>query len=134
MTHTTREEDAEIVTRRENVDEYTVRQLQPASDLVRAEQAAMFKLDQALWLLLGVIEALIAIRVVLKLMAANPNSGFAALIYAITAPLLAPFAGLTATPSAAGAVLEIPALIAMVIYALFFWFLVRLLHFILERP
>lgn len=89
------------------------------------------KRDRAIWLVAVVLEVLIAFRVFLKLIAANPQSGFASFIYNITAPFLAPFAGLTSTPAADnGAVLEISSLIAMAVYALLFWlalYVVRLI-------
>ena len=50
-------------------------------------------------------------------MAANPAAGFATFIYNMTAVFLTPFFGLTATPSANGSILEIPTLIAMLVYA-----------------
>lgn len=94
----------------------------------------MRKTDQALWLLLSIVEILIGMRVFLKLIAANPQSGFASFVYTLSAPLLAPFNGLTQTPSANGAVLEIPSLIAMVVYALLFWLATYTVRLIWERP
>jgi YggT family protein len=77
-------------------------------------------------LLFGLIEALLLIRFVLKALAANAEAGFAQLIYAVTGPLVAPFTGLFGTPQAAtGAVLELHTLIAMLIYALVAWLVVR---------
>jgi hypothetical protein len=94
----------------------------------------VFKIDQTLWLLLGMLEALLGIRVFLKLIAANPESGFARFIYGLSDLFLLPFFGLTQTPSANGAVLEIPTIIAMVVYALVFSFLVYIVHLVGERP
>lgn len=92
------------------------------------------KATQFIWLLTGILEAAIGIRILLKLMAANPNAGFAEFIYAVTAPFLLPFFGLTATPAANGAVLEIPSLIAMVVYAIVGWILVQLVWIIFDKP
>ena len=84
------------------------------------------KITRAIYLLFGLIEALLIIRFVLKALAANAEAGFAQLIYAVTAPLVAPFMGLFGTPqSATGAVLELHTLIAIVIYALVAWLVVR---------
>jgi hypothetical protein len=52
----------------------------------------------------------------------------------ITDPFLLPFQGLTATPSAAGMVLEIPTLIAMLVYLLMAWVVVRLIWVLFDRP
>ena len=64
----------------------------------RERRINTFKATQVVWLLFGILEALIAIRILLKLIAANPNSPIAALIYGFTDLFLFPFAGLTATP------------------------------------
>src|SRR4051794_40174217 len=47
------------------------------------------KLIQAIYLVFGLIETLLVIRFVLRLLAANPQAGFAQFIYNITAPLVA---------------------------------------------
>ena len=83
---------------------------------------------QIIWLVTGMLESLIGIRILLKLIAANPEAGFAMFIYNLTAVFLAPFFGLTAEPEANGAVLEISSLIAMLVYALLTWAVVRVIH------
>jgi uncharacterized protein YggT (Ycf19 family) len=93
-----------------------------------------FKATQVVWLLFGILETLIALRILLKLIAANPNSPIAALIYAFTDLFLFPFAGLTATPAAGGMVLEISSLFAMLIYALIAWAIERAIWVIFYRP
>lgn len=98
-----------------------------------ANRRAVWKVDQTLWLLLGMLEALLGIRVFLKLIAANPESGFARFIYGVSDVFLLPFFGLTQTPSANGSVLEIFTIIAMVAYALLFWFLVYIVHLVGEH-
>ncbi|MFO7679768.1 MAG: YggT family protein [Chloroflexota bacterium] len=79
------------------------------------------KRDRVIWLIAIILEILIAFRVFLKLIAANPESGFASFVYGVTAPFLAPFTGLTSTPSINGSVLEFSSIIAMAVYALLFW-------------
>jgi hypothetical protein len=70
----------------------------------------------------------------LKLIAANPDSGFAAFIYGITGPFIAPFAGLIGTPMSGGIILEVTTLIAMAIYALIFWGIAHVLQIVADRP
>ncbi|MDX1992420.1 MAG: hypothetical protein SF029_08525 [bacterium] len=85
------------------------------------------RVSRFLWLLATVVTVLIGIRFVLKLIAANPTNTFADLIYSITDVLVAPFVGLINTPAAAnGAVFDVPALFAIVIYLLATWALVQL--------
>jgi hypothetical protein len=82
------------------------------------------KLTQAIYLIFGLIEALLLIRFVLKALGANAEAGFAQFIYGISGPLVAPFVGLFGTPQAAsGATLELHTLVALVIYALVAWLL-----------
>ena len=81
----------------------------------REQRIMTFKATQLVWLLFGMLETLIALRIVLKLIAANPDSPIAALIYSFTDLFLAPFAGLTATPTAGGMVLELSSFIALII-------------------
>lgn len=65
-----------------------------------------------------VIAILIAIRVVLKLLDANPAAEFTGLIYGLTNILIAPFEGVFPNPRGDGSVLELSALLAIPIYAL----------------
>jgi len=82
----------------------------------RERQIFTFKATQLVWLFLGILEGLLALRFVLKLIAANPDSPIAVFIYGLTSIFLFPFSGLTVTPSAGGMVLEVPTLIAMLVY------------------
>ncbi len=100
----------------------------------RGRQVATFKATQLIWLLLGILEGLLALRFLLKLIAANPGSPIAVFIYNFSGLFLGPFTGLTITPAAGGIVLEISTLIAMLIYALVGWALERLVWLILYRP
>jgi hypothetical protein len=94
----------------------------------------LVRTTQIIWLVLSVLEALFAIRFLLKLMAANPAAGFAIFIYNTTAVFLTPFFDLTPTPSVNGSQLEFFTLIAMLFYALLAWGIVRVLWIIFERP
>ncbi len=95
---------------------------------------ASFKLTHLVWLVFGIIIGLIALRVGLKLVAANPANPFAAFIYALTDLFLWPFFGLTVAPAVGGIVLEIPSIIAMLVYALAGWLVASLVWFVLYRP
>lgn len=92
------------------------------------------RLVQIVWLMFGFLEAMIGLRVVLKLMAANPSNPFANLVYSFTDLFLWPFSGLTAAPSFNGIVLEIPAIIAIFVYALVGWLLARLVWLLFYHP
>ncbi len=100
-----------------------------------ARQATAAWTVRLLSFVFAVLEILIALRVLLKLIAANPESGFARFIYGATGPLIAPFKNLVASPTARnGAALEVSSLLAIVIYLLLNWLLARLLLLLIERP
>lgn len=84
------------------------------------------RVQQAIYLIFGIIEGLLAIRFVLHLLGANPQSGFASFIYSITAPFMAPFANVFTQPSIAGSVVEFNAIVAIVVYALLAWVLAKI--------
>ena len=100
----------------------------------REQRIFTFKATQLIWLLFGILEALIALRIGLKLIGANPDSPIVALIYGFTYLFLFPFEGMTATPSAGGMVLELSSMFAMVIYALIAWVVERIVWVIFYRP
>ncbi len=100
----------------------------------RERRIFTFKATQLVWLLFGILEAMIALRIMLKLIGANAVSPIAAFIYGFTNLFLMPFAGLTGTPSAGNMVLEISSFIAMVVYALVAWAIERIVWVIFYRP
>ncbi len=83
-----------------------------------------------IWLILGIVETLLAFRFVLKLLGANPDNSFVNFIYSISAPLDAPFRGIFTTPTAQGnvttSVFETSVIVAMVVYAILAWGIVKL--------
>lgn len=99
-----------------------------------SQRVFSLKLTQFVWLVFGVIEGLIGLRVLLKLMAANPENPFARLVYGTTDVFLWPFRGLTVEPSAGGIVLELSSIIALVVYALLAWVIARALWILLYQP
>lgn len=100
----------------------------------RERRIFTFKATQLIWLFLGILEVLLALRFALKLIAANPASPITVFIYGFTGLFLLPFAGLTATPAVGGMVLEISTMIAMAVYALLAWAVERVVWLIFYRP
>ncbi len=100
----------------------------------RERRIFTFKITQLIWLFLGILEALIALRIVLKLIGANPESPIVALIYGLTYLFLFPFEGMVATPSAGSMVLELSSFFAMLIYALIAWAVERIVWVLFYRP
>jgi len=100
----------------------------------RERRIFTFKATQLIWLFLGVLEAMLGLRILLKLMAANPSNAFAAFIYSVSDIFLVPFAGLIGTPAVGGMVLELSSFIAMLVYGLVGWAAERLVWVIFYRP
>src|SRR5215211_7071707 len=109
-----------------------IRSVQQESD--REERIFTFKVIQLIWLLLGILEALIALRIGLKLIGANPASPIVAFIYGFTYLFLFPFAGMIASPSSGSAVLELSSVFAMLAYALIAWVVGRTVWLLFYRP
>ena len=100
----------------------------------REQRIFTFKASQLIWLAFGVLEVLIALRIGLMLVGANPGSPVVALIYGITALFLIPFVGLIGSPAVGGMVLEISSMFAMLIYALIAWAVERTVWVLFYRP
>ncbi len=96
-------------------------------------QIMLRKFTRFIWWGTAVLEGFIGLRVVLRLMAANPDNAFANFIYSVTNVFLWPFSGLTVTPQSGGVVLEISSVIAMLVYLLLAWVFTELLWLILGR-
>ena len=107
---------------------------QVVEDLNAEQRVSVGRIAQFIWLFFGTLEALIGLRIVLKLMAANPNNPFAYLVFKLTDVFLKPFIGLTVTPQVEGVVFEISAVIAIFAYALLGWVLVRLVWLLFYHP
>jgi len=100
----------------------------------REQRIFTFKATQWIWLLLGILEVLFALRIGLKLIAANPDNVIVSLIYGFTGIFLLPFAGLIGSPTTGNFVLEISTMFAMLVYALLAWVAERTVYLIFYRP
>src|SRR2546430_1907584 len=82
---------------------------------------------ELVYLAFGVIDGLLLIRLVLKLLGANPTAGFTQFVYGITNVLLAPFHNLLPTIGNEQSQLEMSVVVAILVYALIGWVLARLM-------
>lgn len=94
---------------------------------------SVYKVSQIIWLLFGGLEALIGIRVILMLIGANPANGFTAFVYQLTQLFLWPFQNLIANPTFQNMTLEVTSIIAMIVYALLGWLIVRMIWVVFYR-
>ena len=89
------------------------------------------KARRIVYYIFGVLEVLFAFRLVFKLLGANPQSPFVSVIYSVTQVFLSPFIGIFRSATTKGietqSVLEPTLLIAMIVYALLAWGIVKLI-------
>lgn len=107
---------------------------QVVRDVAAERRMGLFQVNRIMWSILAFLEILLAFRFVLRLIAANPESGFGMLMYGITGVFVAPFNGLVGTPSSGGSALEVTTLIAMAVYALIFWGISYVIRMVVDRP
>lgn len=87
---------------------------------------------QAVWYLLGLVEIILALRFILHLLAANSAAGFTQFIYGLSFPFVAPFQAVFPSSGAKGYVFEWTTLLAMLVYWLVAWGIIKL--FVMGRP
>jgi hypothetical protein len=85
------------------------------------------------WFMTGLIEGLLGLRFALAMLGANAGNGFAALVYGITWPFVAPFRTLFGVPAAGGSVLETYTLVAMLVVFFAAWLAVRFIGVLMNR-
>src|SRR5262245_26547452 len=86
-----------------------------------------------IYLVFGVIDGLLLIRLALKLLGANTTAAFTQWIYNVTDFFLAPFRNLLPTIGSDHSVLEMSVIVAILVYALISWVLARLMAIIFFR-
>lgn len=81
--------------------------------------------------IIGIIEFMLLARIALELFGANPSAPFIAWAYGVTWGMMGPFAGAFSNLSLGGAsVIDLVAVLAMIVYAVLGWIIIRLLSFI----
>lgn len=76
----------------------------------------LYRATQIVWYIVGILEAALAFRFILKLLVANPNAGFSNFIYSITYPFAAPFLNVFKISRVEGNIFEWTTLLAMIVY------------------
>ena len=81
-----------------------------------ARDMAIYRMTNLVWLLVGILEVTLILRLALKLIGANPMTPFVSFVYQVTDLFLWPFFGVVAEPASGAMVLEVSTLIAMFVY------------------
>ncbi len=114
-------------------EEYRPRNTLPEVGAFGTSQSTLRRVSGLINLAALVINGLIGLRFLLMLMAANAANPFAALIYFLSTPFVAIFVGLTPTPAFEGIRIEFFDLIAILVYFLLAWAIIRLLWILFAR-
>ena len=89
--------------------------------------------QRVIWYLVGVIVALLVLRLILLMLGANDNTGFVSFIYTVSGLFAAPFYGIfNYQPSYGHFTFEISTVVAIIVYALVGWGIAKLAT--LSRP
>lgn len=94
------------------------------------KKKTIFRFYQVIWYVLTVVEVLLAFRILLKALGANPLSGFTSFVYALTDPLALPFQGILVSTGNGVQLLEWSTILAGVVYFLVAYGIVALLQFV----
>ena len=97
-----------------------------------SNKETMYRSTRYVWYIFSAIEVVLLLRFGLKLLAANPGAGFTQLIYGISGVLIAPFQYVFSAPSAGGSVVEFSTLLALFVYWILAWGIVKLI--VMNRP
>jgi len=101
-------------------------------DGIRRTGQGQRKAGKIVYYILGVLEVLFAFRLVFKLLGANPESPFVSFIYSVSQAFLSPFSGIFRSAVTKGietqSVLEPTTIIAMIVYAVIAWGIVKLIE------
>lgn len=105
-----------------------------ATDEGQKHRDVTFKVTSILWLLLGLLEGVLALRFIFMLIGVDPANTFAKFLYGLTGIFVAPFASLIGAPALGRSTFEVSTLLAMAVYALAAWALERIIYVAFYRP
>jgi hypothetical protein len=84
--------------------------------------------EYLIYFFFGLFEIFLAFRLILKLTGASLSSGFVSFIYSITSILILPFQGIFRQAYASTSVLEPSVIVAIFVYILLAWGIVKLVR------
>ncbi len=87
----------------------------------------LYRSTQIVWYIFYAIETFLAFRFLLKLVGANAGAGFTRFINNVSGVFMEPFRFVLPTPEVAGSVFEWSTLLAMLVYWVLAWAIIRLI-------
>jgi hypothetical protein len=98
------------------------------ADIIVHRESPSVYAARVVWTIMGIVEGILGLQFILRLIGANPAAGFTNFIYSLAHPLLVPFFNVVRNTSTGsnGGVFEWTTLIAMVVYWLLAWAIIRL--------
>lgn len=88
------------------------------------------QITQIMWFVIGLVEALLALRLILGMTGANEGAGFSQIILGVTQPLVLMFRGLFPVAATGGFEFEPAAAVAMAVYFLLGLALARIIRIV----
>ena len=104
------------------------------NDQAASSDILLSRFSKIIWYAVSVLNFTLGLRVLFKMLGANPNNPLAQMLYQFTEPFLWLFKGLFQNPSANGRVLEITTIVAILIYTLAAWALIQLMWVLFASP
>jgi hypothetical protein len=97
----------------------------------RTHDRGLFTINRIVYYILGILLILLAFRLGFRFFGANPGNAFVSFIYSVTEIFVAPFQNIFGTVTTEGmeteAVFEPSIIIAMIVYSVVAWAIVRLI-------
>ncbi|SRR5258706_4195570 len=94
------------------------------------QKKVIFRFYQIVWYVVGMIEVLLAFRIILKAFGANPASPFVDVVYVLSDLFAFPFSGMFRTVTEGDSVFELSTFIGGFVYLVLAYGLVQLVQFI----
>ena len=126
------QEDVQETEVRETTTQHGDTTVQRQATVQRELTPGIVVAQRIIWFFAGAVSVVIALRFVLLLLGANRDAGFTDFVYSLSAPFIAPFIGIFGEPTYGTSVFEISSLLAIAIYLLVAWGIVKL--FTITRP
>ena len=115
-------------------DEASERRQQIVEDVGARRRALLHDSTRLIWLAPRTLHLLIVLRILLKLIAANPDNSFARFTYNFTELFLWPFHGFTTIPTTHVMIFELGSLFAMSFCGVLGSSVIKILYLILSPP